>query len=357
MAARSEAEVTSLLVYKSPARKGGVLYLMQNGCAGGADDALSKCFHVLLVPVRNPLWKDAMSLPQRPTFTCPVCFTNESVLVRPYRTNPFPAVKCFAGLSIRSCRRCSLSFAAPMPNEHELEQYYADVYRARGSSVRLEPSYDSWDGASVRARAQAEFVFKHTAEPRSWLDIGAGYGHLLQEAQSRGIRRTGAVEPDRRCREYLQAAGHVLYENVDAVIGIWDIISCSHVLEHLSTPRQFLERVVGLLSPNGYLFVEVPNDCRLDEAMSDTPHLLFFTKVSLLRVFLGSAIKVVSVMSCGRTDPLRGWHTMCSQITRCIARRILHRPPKWVDRLLHPHFAYYSDGDQGAWLRVIAKRV
>jgi SAM-dependent methyltransferase len=42
-------------------------------------------------------------------------------------------------------------------------------------------------------------------------------------------------------------------------VELFDVVLCSHTLEHVEDPRAFLDRLVALLKPCGILYLEVPN--------------------------------------------------------------------------------------------------
>lgn len=292
---------------------------------------------------------------QQTDYICPVCLAHDTTMVRPYRTGPVQSFGLFAGLTIRACGRCETAFASPLPEENALEAFYAGSYRAERGDVAVAGS-SPWDGGSIRARAQVEFVMERFSLMRSWLDIGAGHGSLLDEARRRHIARTGAIEPDIKCGEHLRAAGHHLYCSLADVRPSWDVVSCSHVLEHLPNPRQFLRNVQRLLSPEGHVFCEVPNETALPESPTDLPHLLFFTLSSLKRLFQDSGFAVIAVSSCGRGVSKNRKRELMTAGFRRIYRGLFRQPSRWIDRLVHPHFYYSTNPSMGAWLRLLARK-
>jgi SAM-dependent methyltransferase len=292
---------------------------------------------------------------QRTEIRCPVCLARETAVVRLYRTGQIPSLSPFADLSIRSCEHCHAAFACPFPEETALEAFYAASYRLERGQGSV-PLPNAWDGGSVRARAQVEFVLGHFNSVRSWLDIGAGHGLLLDEARRRHIARTGAIEPDIHCGWQIQEAGHHLYAGLSDVQSSWDVVSCSHVLEHLTNPRQFLKDVQGLLSEQGHVFCEVPNETHLSESPRDLPHLLFFTESTLIRLFRENGLRIIAVSSCGRKVPHNRWGTIMNEGFRRASQKLFRRPPHWIDRLIHPHFHYHDDLSMGTWLRLLARK-
>ncbi len=295
-------------------------------------------------------------LQETTAFRCPVCLAQETAVVRPYRSGATQSRGPFSGLSIRSCEQCHAAFACPLPQENELEAFYAENYRAERGQSGDDTRPDAWDGGSVRARAQVEFVLESLRVVGSWLDIGAGHGLLLDEARRQQVARTGAIEPDLRCGRQIQEAGHHLYASLFETRTFWDVVSFSHVLEHLTRPRQFLKDIQRLLTQQGHVFCEVPNEEHLSESPLDLPHLLFFTQASLIRLFQESGMTIVAVSSCGRTTPETGWRHIMREGARRASQKLFNHPPHWIDRRVHPHFHYHEDRSAGAWIRLLARK-
>ncbi len=286
---------------------------------------------------------------------CPVCLSWDTKIIRPYLLGPSYTSGPFSQLSVCTCNDCLVSFATPCPPDSALKQYYLESYRAERVHETDDDS-DCWDARSARARAQVAFVRNYVSTFERWLDIGAGRGDLLDEARRQGSS-TAAIEPDAKCARRIRMSGHPLYANLAESPSGWDTISFSHVLEHVSQPRQFLNEVRAVLAQDGHVFCEVPNETRLSQARNDLPHLLFFTGFSLVRLLQASGFTVVGVSSCGDDPEVPYWRRIMRTGVRASARRLFARPPRWIDRVVYPHFHYQGDLCRGAWLRIVARKM
>ena len=143
-------------------------------------------------------------------------FVGTTRLLRPYRTEQ-PVEPC-NNLDIFQCQNCQLGFAIPVPTSQALDSYYATEYRspANQTDIYAHP----WGGAAARSRSQIAF-FRDGASQHSitnWLDIGAGFGFLLDEIKQKGVETAG-IEPDFKARERLVKVGHHVFEALGAVDG------------------------------------------------------------------------------------------------------------------------------------------
>lgn len=115
---------------------------------------------------------------------------------------------------------CDLGFTDPVPGVT-----YADYsYGGRGSAL--------W---SRFARTTLKFAMAN-ASPRSWLDFGAGSGDLVLAAKQAGLRSIG-VEIDLTAQRWAQERGIALVSSLEALppSSSFDVVSLSHVLEHLDS--------------------------------------------------------------------------------------------------------------------------
>ena len=93
------------------------------------------------------------------------------------------------------------------------------------------------------------------------LDIGCGNGGYLNVVTQGGWHAVGC-DPDPKSIELARGAGiEVLKGGSERWMneaGTFDIITISHVIEHLHDPLDELSRIFQLLKPGGFLYLEVP---------------------------------------------------------------------------------------------------
>ena len=166
------------------------------------------------------------------------------------------------------CMETGLVRHDPIPSDAELAQFYAADYRI------------AYKGTAKPRRRQVLRNFRcvsnhlHTYgdvldAPNHVLDVGAGSGEFLFMMQRLGKSVKG-IEPNAAyaeyCRESLGLDVQTAHLSPDLFApGQFEFIRMNHVLEHLNDPVEYLGQVARWLSPQGLLYVEVPNievDCR-----------------------------------------------------------------------------------------------
>jgi 2-polyprenyl-3-methyl-5-hydroxy-6-metoxy-1,4-benzoquinol methylase len=115
--------------------------------------------------------------------------------------------------------------------------------------------------AGNRTEFDARYRFAPPA-PARLLDYGCGSGAYLALMQQAGYDVTGVdFDPAaiRNCRD----AGIAALTPHEAEARDWgeafDVITLSHVIEHVADPRALLGQLHGWLKPGGFIYVEAPN--------------------------------------------------------------------------------------------------
>jgi 2-polyprenyl-3-methyl-5-hydroxy-6-metoxy-1,4-benzoquinol methylase len=156
------------------------------------------------------------------------------------------------------CRRCGTVHQPSLPRGSALY----DIYRA----VSDERYMVEERGRRRTARRLLDRLGKYVPEGRL-LQIGCGYGLLLDEARRRGYEVEGvepSVEAASYAREHLGLpVREMAFEEADLQGARYDGILLVDVLEHLSDPRAALDRLRDLLAPDGALLIVTPDPSSL----------------------------------------------------------------------------------------------
>lgn len=167
------------------------------------------------------------------------------------------------GRNFNWCLNCSLYLMNPRPTESFLQRFYTSEYwRATNSQTRVVSRLlGQIERSAVFLRLLSKFGL--TALEGKILEIGSGMGGVVWSMSNSLGLSPYANEPDGESQRYLALLGVNLLRDEEIDSGAFDeafsIVVLSHVLEHQTFPKPFLERAIRLLSPGGVLLIEVPN--------------------------------------------------------------------------------------------------
>ena len=297
--------------------------------------------------------------------------------------------------TLDECAGCGHVFQNPRLSPAGLDYYYRDAYD--GYAATLSQAFTlpslvymlSWR----LNRGRVALVASAGCQPRAWLDIGAGYGHLCAKARGYfpdavfdGLDNSGGIEDAQRrgwVRRALRGQFLDLSEQLD---GCYDVVSMIHYLEHTRDPFAEIAAARRVLAPGGLLLIEVPNpDFWLSRVLGEwwggwlaPQHLHLMPPRNLVsalrergfapvRVELGAAnmpndltVAVIGVANSLAPDPRLPWHSAARMRQRLWRRRAVMTatlPPASLalltDHLVH---LWTRRGHGGNAYRVLAQK-
>ena len=222
---------------------------------------------------------------------CPLCGSVESEEV-------FVGDRYGMGIRTVICPKCKFIYTNPQPTSAEMIKFYSNDYRRYYFSAE-DPYLEGFAKSKIAltANRRAEEIFKKVSEYCTnnpiVLDIGCGEGALLEsfrraypEAQLYGC------EPDIKYSQYAaeRSKSIVINGGLDDFIKKekgrkFDIVTISHVLEHMLDPIAALRAIKNILATDGILYIEVPNMISEKShgiSMFHIAHLVHFIPGSLL---------------------------------------------------------------------------
>jgi SAM-dependent methyltransferase len=292
-----------------------------------------------------------------------------------YRTVPYPS-KIDVNLKNRPkaivfCGHCGIGVAHPAWSDNELEQFYAagDYWRHH-KIERLSPKNYPVPHALAVSRWKLLEPFLGIDRKISILDIGAGHGFLgmvAAESKSVNLSKYTCVEKDKVLTESLSKTWSVscygkeleIKESIGDVRDNFECIVLSHILEHVIDPRTFLCQVLEKLTPDGILFVDVPNQDHLFKK-DVFPHFLFFNTFSLRFLFEECGLKV-KLIDCYGNDMER---SPLNYRNNSVAKRILVKiimggrniiPIKMMLTFFTRYFEMDKQNANGIWIRAVGQ--
>lgn len=256
---------------------------------------------------------------------CPICGSEQRTLLydgltdRVFRTAP-------GRWTLYQCISCGSAYLDPRPNQATIGLAYGSYYTHEGQdhpTIRrigpLRTLLHDWLNGYMNARyglkrqpasalgrwmiplfpplrAAADTECRHLPRPPAGsgalLDVGCGNGRFLMLAQEIGWNAEG-IDLDSKAVETARQRGLAVCQGGIEILSEeqekYDVITLSHVIEHVPDPLNLLRSIYRLLKPGGSLWLETPNLASLGHQRFrenwrdlDPPrHLVLFTSDSL----------------------------------------------------------------------------
>lgn len=211
----------------------------------------------------------------------------------------------------------------------QLRRMLANGYLNYRYGAKREPSsrFGTWLVNLLPAqRSVLDMQYRYLPKPtcgQRLLDVGCGNGDFLVNAKEAGWMVTG-LEPDAKAAKAAQERGlDIVVGVIDALAeqsSVYDVITLSHVIEHVHEPRQLLQSVHRLLKPGGVVYIDTPNINSLGAELFkknwrgiETPrHLVLFTQSSLEALLIENGFGEIRMKR--RADVQKGMFLISKQL-------------------------------------------
>lgn len=233
---------------------------------------------------------------------CPVCGSSD---IHPILTAKDHSVSG-EDFVIWQCQSCTLRFTQDVPDENSIGPYYQSqdyISHSNTNKGLLNKLYQAVRKFTLGQKSG--LVISHTTQKGRILDIGAGIGAFLNEMKQKGWDIDG-VEPDYGARQQAKNLFAINLKPTPELYqlphGSYDAITLWHVLEHVEPLQDYVAQLKKLLTPNGRIFIAVPNYTSLDAdlygnrwAAYDVPrHLYHFTPRSIEVLVEKHGMKIIT---------------------------------------------------------------
>lgn len=191
--------------------------------------------------------------------------------------------------------------------------YYEKLYKKKYPLLALLHSFVSYDQQSKAKRNYFYLKsiirsYQQRNKKAKYLDYGCGHGSLLLKMNS-GMELYG-TDISSGSLKNLSAVAALLKKNINTILveefmandqgRRFDIISCSHVLEHVINDRELLEKFYQNLVGGGTLLLNLP----INEVWQDPKHVHNYNEVIAQNILDESGFTVKEIF---QTDRLSGW--------------------------------------------------
>lgn len=222
------------------------------------------------------------------------------------------------GFSYLECNVCESFYMTPRPTFEILSEF-----------LKRSENYKYWRKyifpASQEARKQKIFVprvnqvldlcKRYTVNTSTLLEVGAGFGFFCEELNKRSIfKRVIGVEPNPELAKVCREKGIEIIEKPIEEIPLaqeqlFDVVVNFEVIEHLFSPKDFLQQCKKFLKPGGLFIVTCPNGKGFDFALLgkdctnvDHEHINYFNPKSLALLLEECGFEVLESITPGQLD-------------------------------------------------------
>lgn len=207
------------------------------------------------------------------------------------------------------CRDCGLSFLSPRWNKARYAYYYTNEYYETDKREDFLKDNKETFAAAGKMLKRFERAACLPTQVNTILDIGSGRGDYIDYLRQHKYPEANyyAIEPSN------EAVAHLEQQNVTVVTrdvdtdwheqnkGRFDLIVMRHVLEHFLNPIEVLSKVAQTLSPNGVLYIAVPNAAKPQPPMINSffrvPHTFYYAPKSLTDIAQLSGLTVLKTFN------------------------------------------------------------
>jgi len=231
---------------------------------------------------------------------CDLCGSRNPRFVLESRGLDGPLVECVkCGFRYVGTRRSALTFGKESADET------AARVRVANRDFRYLRLQEEHRLAALNARWRLNLIRKRRRSGKL-LEIGCARGDFLRIA--RESYDVSGVEPNPELADASSEVAPVFRDTIERTPWSgFDVVASFHVIEHVDSPRSFIDAAAKRLKPGGLLVIETPN-------IDSTPfkllkskwrqfipeHYFFFTPDTLSAVLSDHGLKVESVQTIGK---------------------------------------------------------
>lgn len=235
---------------------------------------------------------------------CPVCNNTDLKSLRTIQDH-FGQKEIF---NLDNCQQCNTLITNPRPSPDDIIKYYkSDSYVSHGD--KTNPVFDTLYASiqKLNFKKKKHILQTYTLE-KNHLDYGCGAGAFLNYLNTNNWQVSG-IEPDEQARN-IATNKHGLHNIFPDLLTLdqqpskssYSSISLFHVLEHVHTLKETLEKLISLLNRNGVIILALPNYKSYDAqiygeywAGYDVPrHLYHFTQKSIHQLSKTFGLNIVA---------------------------------------------------------------
>ena len=130
--------------------------------------------------------------------------------------------------------------------------YYQEGYHAAQHQHLIADDQYFW----ARANASTRLYFSPEERTKRVFEYGCGIGQGIA-----ALTYASGWDMSKEARDACRRRGLKIFDRIEDVPrGVWDIVLCRHVLEHVINPQESLKIIREIISANGMLLLVLPKE-------------------------------------------------------------------------------------------------
>lgn len=194
-----------------------------------------------------------------------------------------------------SCGTCGFVYADTSVKQEDYDIFYSKDSKYESIATSTGAGVTIWDKDRLQQTA-TQIAKVYLDKSARILDIGCANGGLLSALKDIGFTNLVGLDPSPACVAYTsQTVGIQAYVgslmSLGADLGKFDVVILSHVLEHVQNLDKAIIQMKGVLKPDGFIYIEVPDANRYQDynfspfQEFNTEHINHFSLTSLINLF------------------------------------------------------------------------
>lgn len=212
------------------------------------------------------------------------------------------------GTPVVRCTTCGLLYANPRWKAEHLFGRYTHDYWAHYSDT-VHGTSATREAAAIRQAYYLSTFERALGTAGTLLDVGCATGEFLAAARSRGWRVYGVESSPQAAdaaRRSTSAEIHTgTLDSAPFADGAFDAITMFEVIEHLQSPRSYIEIIARLLRPGGVFALSTPNIRSIAfwllgrhwHVIGPNDHLYYFSPSTLRRLLTAHGFSIHEMRS------------------------------------------------------------
>ena len=235
---------------------------------------------------------------------CQICGSDDAEFLYHQRFAGFSANSLLKHYVVVACNRCGFLFADDLPPVQDFERYYGEMSKYEfPENAGRQTAFDlnRFDAALQLCQP---FL---PAKNRPIADLGCATGGLLNALKQQRFTNLLGADPSEGCVSAMQRLYGIpgvvsTFEALSLPDQSFDFLFLIGVLEHLRHPLPVLAKLVRLLRPGGYIYIDVPDALRFTEfddapyQQFSTEHIAYFTPGSLRNIASAVGLKQMTAV-------------------------------------------------------------